>query len=46
MALHKCPFENGFFAESNKDKVIKVKKKNFKKGKNIQSIYFKILKQD
>ena len=31
MALHKCPFENGFFAESNKDKVIKVKKKNFKK---------------
>ena len=46
MALHKCPFENGFFAESNKDKVIKVKKKNLKKGKNIQSIYFKILKQD
>ena len=46
MALHKCPFENGFFAESNKDKVIKVKKKKFKKGKNIQSIYFKILKQD
>ena len=46
MALHKCPFENGFFAESNKDKVIKVKKLKLKKGKNIQSIYFKILKQD
>ena len=29
MALHKCPFENGFFAKSNKDKVIKVKKKKF-----------------
>ena len=27
MALHKCPFENGFFVETNKDKVIKVKKK-------------------
>ena len=38
MALHKCPFENGFFAESNKDKVIKVKKKKFKKGEK-HSIY-------
>ena len=45
MALHKCLFENGFFVESNKDKVIKVKK-NFKNGEKIQSIYFKILKQD
>ena len=38
MALHKCPFENGFFAESNKDKVIKVKKKLKKKGEK-HSIY-------
>ena len=41
MALHKCPFENGFFAESNKDKVIKVKKKNFKKGKKFNLFILK-----
>ena len=41
MAPHKCPFENDFFVESNKDKVIKVKKKIKKWGKTFNLFILK-----